>query len=110
VSEPTYESGEIQQSSQVGPGLDDYLKQETRGLVQGGRSTRAEEWRDPEPAGEDQPTADRIFPEDRRGNPEGMTQTDVDERSDIARSPGTAAFPADRDTLASIAPVNEAND
>src|SRR5947209_20407791 len=47
VSEPTYESGEIQQSSQVGPGLDDYPKQETRGLVQGGRSTRAEEWRDP---------------------------------------------------------------
>src|SRR4051812_44330389 len=66
VSEPTYESGEIQQSSQQGPGMDEYLKQETRGLVQGGRSTRAEEWRAPEPAGEDQPTADRIFPEDRR--------------------------------------------
>ena len=110
VSEPTYESGEIQQSGQHGPELDEYLKQETRGLVQGGRSTRAEEWRDPEPAGEDQPTADRIFPEDRRGNPEGMTQTDVDERSDIARSLGTHAFPGDRDALVAIAADNEATD
>ena len=110
VSEPTYESGEIQQSSQVGPGLDEYLKQETRGLVQGGHSTRAEEWRDPEPAGEDQPTGDRIYPEDRRGNPEGMTQTDVDERTDIARSLGTSAFPGTRDELVAVAAENEATD
>jgi len=110
VSEPTYETGEIQQSSQHGPELDEELKHETRGLVQGGRSTRAEEWRDPEPAGEDQPTADRIYPEDRRGNPEGMTQTDVDERSDIARSLGTSAFPGDRESLVAIAADNEATD
>jgi hypothetical protein len=110
VSEPTYSTGEIQQTSKHGPGLDEYLEHETEGLVRSGRSTRVEEFRDPEPAGEDQPTGDRIYPEDRRGNPEGMTQTDVDERSDIARALGTSAFPADRQTLVAIAADNEATD
>jgi hypothetical protein len=102
--------GDAQQSDKHGPVLDDELEHETRGLVQGGHSTRAEEWRDPEPAGEDQPTADRIYPEDRRGNPEGMTQSDVDERSDIARNLGTSAFPADRETLVAVADENEASE
>jgi hypothetical protein len=110
VTEPTADVGGSQQSDTHGPILDEELKHETRGLVQGGRSSRVEEWRDPEPAGEDQPTADRIYPEDRRGNPEGMTQTDVDERSDIARALGTSAFPADRDTLVAVAEDNEATE
>src|SRR3954469_21642628 len=110
VSEPTTDSGAIQQSGKHGRLLDEELQHETRGLVQGGRSSRAEEWRDPEPAGEDQPTGDRIYPEDRRGNPEGMTQTDVDERSDIARSLGTSAFPGTRDQLVAIAAENQATD
>jgi hypothetical protein len=110
VTEPTADLGSPQQSSKHGPQLDEELQHETRGLVQGGRSTRAEEFRDPEPAGEDQPTGDRIYPEDRRGNPEGMTQDDVDERSDIARSLGTSAFPGDRDSLVAVAEENEATD
>jgi hypothetical protein len=110
VSEPTYTDGGSDQTSKHGPGMDEYLQHETRGLVQGGRSTHAEEWLDPEPAGEDQPTGDRIYPEDRRGNPEGMTQDDVDERSDIARSLGTSAFPGTRDELVAIAADNEATD
>ena len=110
VSEPTYTDGGSQQTDKHGPLLDEELQHETRGLVQGGRSSRAEEWRDPEPAGEDQPTGDRIYPEDRRGNPEGMTQTDVDERSDIARNLGTSAFPGTRDELVAIAADNEATD
>ena len=110
VSEPTSDTGGIQQSGKHGPLLDEELEHETRGLVQGGRSTRAEEFRDPEPAGEDQPTGDRIYPEDRRGNPEGMTQDDVDERTDIARSLGTSAFPGDRDSLVAVAQENEATD
>ncbi len=110
VSEPTYTDGGSQQTDKHGPLLDEELQHETRGLVQGGRSSRAEEWRDPQPAGEDQPTGDRIYPEDRRGNPEGMTQTDVDERSDIARSLGTSAFPGTREELVAIAADNEATD
>lgn len=110
MSEPTSDIGGIQQSDKHGPLLDEELEHETRGLVQGGHSTRAEEFRDPEPPGEDQPTGDRIYPEDRRGNPEGMTQDDVDERTDIARSLGTSAFPGDRDSLVAVAEENEATD
>ncbi len=110
VSEPTYTDGGTQQTDKHGRLLDEELQHETRGLVQGGHSTRAEEWRDPQPAGEDQPTGDRIYPEDRRGNPEGMTQTDIDERTDIARSLGTSAFPGTRDELVAIAADNEATD
>jgi hypothetical protein len=110
VSEPTYTDGGHEQTSKHGAGMDEYLQHETRGLVQGGRPSHAEEWRDPEPAGEDQPTGDRIFPESRRGNPEGMTQTDIDERTDIARSLGTSAFPGTRDELVAIAADNEATD
>jgi Protein of unknown function (DUF2795) len=110
VSEPTTDSGAIQQTDKHGRLLDEELQHETEGLVRSGRSTRAEEFRDPEPAGEDQPTGDRIYPEDRRGNPEGMTQDDVDERADIARNLGTSAFPGDRDQLVAIAEENEATD
>jgi hypothetical protein len=98
------------ESDRHSPREDDAMKAGRRGTLQGNGSSRAEEWRDPEPAGEDQPTGDRIFPEDRRGNPEGMTQTDVDERSDIARSLGTSAFPGTRDELVAIAADNEATD
>lgn len=96
----------------VGPVLDEELKHETRGLVQGGRSSRAEEWRDPEPAGEDQVRDDDagIVPEDRRGTPPGMTSSDVQERAEIARFLGTSAFPADRDRLLEVARANQATD
>jgi hypothetical protein len=97
-----------QQSGARGPGQDERLEHESRGHVQGNRSSRAEEWREAEPAGEDQPTGDRgILPEDRRGTPPGMDSRDVDERSDIARHLGTSAFPGDRDSL--VRTAEEAN-
>ena len=98
-----------QQSGPVGPRLNEELEHETRGLVQGGRSSRAEEWRDPEPAGEDQPTGDsHILPDDRRSAPPGMTPADVELRSEIARWLGRSSFPADRDTLVDHAASNQA--
>ncbi len=106
-----YGAGVSEQTSKHGPGQDEYLKHETRGLVQGGKSTHVEEWRDPEPAGEDQDMADRgIIPEDRRGTPAGMTTQDIDERADIAQALGTRAFPSDRDGLVEIAEENQATD
>ena len=100
-----------EQTSKHGPRQDENLEHETRGLVQGGKSTRAEEWRDPEPAGEDQTMADRDFmPEDRRSTPAGMSVSDVDERADIAQVLGTRAFPADRDGLVTIAEENQATE
>jgi hypothetical protein len=89
--------------------LDDQLSHEVEGTVRSGRSSRTEEWRDPEPAGEDQPTGDvGILPEDRRGVPEGMTFSDVERRSEIARYLGISAFPGDRDGLLVTAGENNA--
>jgi hypothetical protein len=110
MSDQSEQSGH-QQSGQVGPAQDERLEHETRGEVQGGRSSRAEEWREPEPAGEDQPTGDRLItPEDRRGTPEGMTSADVDARSDVARYLGLSAFPGDRESLLATARENSAPD
>jgi hypothetical protein len=100
-----------QHTGPVGPERDEQRKHETRGLVQGGRGTRAEEWHDPEPAGEDQPTGDTgIVPDDRRSAPAGMDPEDVEERSEIARFLGRSAFPGDRDSLLRIAERNSAPD
>lgn len=98
-----------QQSGARSPREDDEMAHETAGLVQGGHSTRAEEWRDPEPSGEDQPlAAASLGAEDRRGTPEGMTPQDVQARSDIARFLGTAAFPGSREELLATARENQA--
>lgn len=98
-----------QQSGPVGPRLDEQLAHETAGLVQSGHSTRAEEWRDPEPAGEDQPTGDvGILPPDRRGTPPGMTVDDVEIRSEIARFLDRTALPGGRDDLVRAAESHQA--
>lgn len=38
-----------------GPRVDDELAHELEGAIRGNRPSRAEEWRDPEPAAEDDP-------------------------------------------------------
>ncbi len=101
----------MERSTTHGPRVDDEMAHETRGLVQGGHGTHAEEWRDPEPAGEDQPTGDQgIVPEDRRCTPPGMTSDDVELRSEIARHLGKDAYPGDRDALLAKAEENSAPD
>jgi hypothetical protein len=42
-------------SDRHGPRVDDDLEHELRGTLQGNRSSRAEEWRDPEPPADDDP-------------------------------------------------------
>lgn len=42
-------------SAKHSPREDDQLKAELRGTLQGNRSSRAEEWRDPEPPADDDP-------------------------------------------------------
>lgn len=39
-----------------GPRKDEALERETRGMIQGNRPSRAEEWRDPEPPADDDPS------------------------------------------------------
>lgn len=77
-----------------GPRRDDALAREVRSEVQANRAVRTEEWREPEPPGEDQPDA-TFAPAGRTGG-HGLDPQDVQLRSDLARHLGRAAFPADR--------------
>lgn len=90
-------------SDKHGPLHDDALKAETAGMETAERTTRAEEWRDPEPPGEDQPDVDRAPDGDLvGGTPEGMDPDDVAGRSELAVYLGRA-YPADRDALLAVA-------
>ena len=79
-----------------GPREDDALKRELRGDLQAHRATRSEEWRQPEPAGEDEPE-----PDETAGTPEGRARPAAEEaaldlRSDLARYLGRSALPGDK--------------
>ncbi|MFI5955007.1 DUF2795 domain-containing protein [Cryptosporangium sp. NPDC051539] len=90
----------MDRSDKHGPRVDDELKHETEGLVRGGHSTRSEEWRDPEPSGEDQPDAD-FAPNSTLvgGVPAGLTPEGVEERSELAAHLGRHIYPAYRDQI-----------
>jgi len=71
-------------SDKHSPLRDDQLKHETEGLVRASRTTHAEEWKDPEPSGEDQPDADRAPSGTLHGGvPAGMTEEDVEDRKSV---------------------------
>ena len=101
-----------QQSGPVSPREDEQLAHETEGLVRSGHPTRVEEFRDPEPAGEDQPTGDEhlMGPGREPGTAPGLTNEDVDLRSEIARFLDRAALPGRRDDLVESARQNQATD
>jgi hypothetical protein len=87
-------------SDKSGPMRDDERARETAGLTDGAHEPRAEEWREQEPAGEDQPDVDMV-PDTALtgGTPPGMTQRDVNLRSALARYLGPNVYPADRQGL-----------
>ena len=64
--------------------MDDALGAEVEGLVRTGHDSRAD-WNSPEPSGEDQPDVD-LMPNGTLagGVPEGMTEQDVELRSELA--------------------------
>ncbi|BEL04319.1 hypothetical protein Q0Z83_025100 [Actinoplanes sichuanensis] len=75
-------------SSKHGPRLDEGMKHEVRGHVQGVAGGRAEEWKTPEPAGEDQPEAGRV--------------PNADDSADLSRFGtyiGLSSMPGDRQAL-----------
>jgi Protein of unknown function (DUF2795) len=90
----------MERSSKHGPHVDEAMKHDVEGAVRAGRSTRAEEWKDPEPFVEDQPDPDRA-PETTLtgGTPPGMTPEDVELRARIASYLGKDVYPAERDEL-----------
>ena len=102
---PTVERG----SDKHSPAMDDKLKHETEGLVRAGRSTHAEEWKDAEPSGEDQPDADRDPSGTLHGGiPAGMDPADVDGRAELAGFIGKDAYPMVREQILGLVIDREA--
>ncbi|MFY1627788.1 DUF2795 domain-containing protein [Micromonospora sp. WMMD723] len=100
-------------SSKHAPRVDDQMSQEVSGLVQGPGTggSRVEEFREAEPAGEDQPGATTAPAGDlRTGTPQGMTSEDVEARSRLGRFITMTALPGDRLTLIANARENDAPD
>ena len=86
-------------SDKHSPRVDEALDHEVEGLVRGDGPTHAEEWKDPEPTGEDQEVLGTGMvgaPEGREGAaPPGMREPEVELRSQLATHLHSAAFPAD---------------
>ncbi|MEH1166112.1 DUF2795 domain-containing protein [Micromonospora sp. CPCC 205539] len=100
-------------SSKHSPRLDEQMSQEVSGLVQGpgAAGSRVDESREPEPAGEDQPEATTAPGGDlRTGTPQGMSSSDVEQRSKLGRFISMSALPGDRAALLASARENEAPD
>lgn len=98
-------------SDKHSPMVDDQLKHETEGLVRAGRSTHAEEWKDAEPSGEDQPDAD-LAPDGTLvgGTPDGMAPDDVEGRAELAGFIGKEAYPMVREQILNLVIDNQAPD
>ena len=92
-------------SSKHSPRLDEQMEHEVEGMMPAERPTRAEEWKEAEPAGEDQAAPGRLGePADRQpGTPPGMTTEDVELRSELAEHLPRSVFPADESAL--LAPL-----
>lgn len=101
---------DLQANTKVSAQQDDRLKAATEGMMRANRSTHAQEWKDPEPSGEDQPDVD-LQPHGTLagGMPEGMNASDVEDRSQLATYLGRV-YPADRDGLIEAARRNSAPD
>ncbi|TDD96052.1 DUF2795 domain-containing protein [Actinomadura rubrisoli] len=87
-------------SDKHGPRLDDEIGHETEGMVRGGHSTHAEEFKETEPYSGDaawDPTAPGGDP--REGSPPGMSARDVEGRSALARLLTGVRYPARPDEL-----------
>ena len=85
-------------SSKHSPRVDEQLDQEVEGMMTAERPTRAEEWKEAEPAGEDQADPGRLEVPDeyQPAVPDGMTPEGVELRSQLAMALPRAAFPADK--------------
>jgi hypothetical protein len=89
--------------------MDDALESEVRGMMTAGRETRGEAWNSAEPSGEDQPDVD-LAPDGTLagGVPDGMTERDVELRSELAASLGRSVWPATGQLLLETAQGNDA--
>jgi len=104
-------AGTSQRSTKHSARVDDELEHETQGMVRSGHTTRAEEWRDPEPTAEGDPEID-ADPSGTLvgGTPVGMTADAVVARTELARWLDRADFPSTGPELAEAARDHRAPD
>jgi hypothetical protein len=97
--------------NKTGAVRDDEIKKEMQGELKSARSTRAEESREMQPRGEDQPETD-LAPDTTLigGVPSGMTAEGVELRSELARHLGRSVYPADREAVLATLRDNNAPD
>ena len=88
--------------------VDDAMAGETDSLTRGAPiESRVEEWREAEPAGEDQPVPDMFLNGgDAADTPLGHDELEV--RSELAKRLRKSAFPANRQTLEEVAAEEQA--
>jgi hypothetical protein len=97
-------------SDKHSPRVDEELEHETRSLEQGSPvESRAEEHREQEGPGDDQPTPDARLT-GGRATAASLDLDDAETRADIARFLTPSAFPADREALLADARDNQAPD
>lgn len=91
--------------------LDDAMAGEVRGLLTSGHDTHAEEFKQAEPSGEDQPDTD-LVPDGalHGGVPDGMDEDDVERRSRLALYLPRGAFPMIRELVIDTAQSHAAPD
>ena len=89
--------------------MDDALEAEVSGLMRAGHDNRAD-WNSPEPSGEDQPDVDLVTNATLAGGvPDGMTEDDVERRSELAALLGRI-WPATSEQVLAVAVENDAPD
>ena len=88
-------AGTSERSTKHSPRVDEELEHDIQGMLRGGHSTRAEEWRDPEPVAEGEPDIDSA-PNGTLvgGTPVGMDADAVEARAELARWLDRADFPS----------------
>jgi hypothetical protein len=97
-------------SDKTGPRIDDERARETESLERGAPvPSRAEEFREVEGAGDDEPAPDARLSGDRGIVPEDQLGPDeLEARSEIARHLDPSIFPADREAVLQTAVDNNA--
>jgi hypothetical protein len=89
--------------------MDDALEAEVSGLMRAGHDSRAD-WNSPEPSGEDQPDVDLVPNGTLAGGvPDGMTEVDIERRSELAQYLGRV-WPATTEQVLFVAQENDAPD
>jgi hypothetical protein len=97
-------------SNKHSPRVDEQMAEEVQGIVRGKAGARAEEWKMPEPSGEDQPQV-TVVPDDDYGlgEPGGVGNAEAEEFSRFGSYIGRA-FPGDRAAIERSARNLEAPD